>query len=146
MARTQKINVVIEVELTESDQIIPDDCTTTTQSAAEIQADQEHEQALLDALRADPTRYTAFIKTIVVGSMEEILVNRLLPQLSQLGHPYTAGLKVLKELVPGLPGPAQAHFQQGLHDQWFSDGTMSVFNAVQAVPVHLTVEYPVKRT
>jgi len=146
MARTQKINVIIEVELTESDQIIPDPSTKSSASTAETQADQAHEQALLDALRADPTRHAAFIKSVVISSVEEILLHRMIPELSEFGHPYAASLKVLKELVPGLSDPAQTHFQQGMLEDWFSEGTMSVFNAVQAKPVQLTVEYPVKRT
>ena len=149
MTRPQKLNVIIEVELIERDQIIPtsfwqNGSAAGTGTAADLHADQAHEQVLLDTLRADPARYAEFIRTIVIGRVEDILVNRLIPELSQVGHSYTASLQVLEELLPCLPRAAQEHFQQGMREGWLSEGTESVFNAVQATPLRLTVHYPVE--
>lgn len=149
MVNLQKIRVTIEVELQESAQIMPTPFTQAAGgdaaaglTAADLQAERLHEQALLEALRADPASHAEFIKMAVISSLESLGIHRMLPGLAQIKDTYTVSLNVLKNLVPHLPPAAQAHFQQAIAEGWLSDCTEGLFNAVQAEPVRLTVDYP----
>ena len=138
MARTQKINVVIEVELRESEQILP----RPSSADSDLTGDQSHEQTLLNALRDEPERYAEFVRLTVISSVEAYGAAHMLIGLARIQDTYTASLDVLEKLLPRLPQATQAHFQEGIEKGWISEGTDSVFNAVQAKPVSLAVEYP----
>jgi len=87
MARTQTIQVVIEVELTEHAQIIPHPLPPVVAqrlTPAEQQANEGHEQALLEVLRADPARYAEFIHLLLGETLAGYEAKRQLVALAQI--------------------------------------------------------------
>jgi len=150
MTHTQKIKVVLEVDLTEEDRIIPrrslqyldNDSDTLVEMDEQSPSDLVHEQTLLTALQADPLRYAEFVRTLVIYSLDILGMNEGFARLASLKDTCTASLQVLEEVVPHLPPAARAHFQQTKQEGWLSEGTGSVYNAIQVTPVSLRVEYP----
>jgi len=140
MIRSKKLLVTIEVDLLESDHVTLD--ATTPADLPEAQAELAHEQALLDALRADPVRYADFITTLVVGRLEGLRITRMVPELANLDDAYTASVEILESLIPELPPTAQAYFQQDIHPGWVLGCLESIFEAIQVNPLRLTVAHP----
>ena len=112
MARTQIIQVVIEVELTEHDQIIPHPALAQRSTPAEQRDNERHEQALLEVLRADPARYAEFIRFLLGETLASCEADRQLVALVQIPEATEVVYTLLKELVPRLPSAAQAYFHR----------------------------------
>lgn len=145
MTRTQTIQIVIEVQLTEHAQIIPHPphpVVARHASPAERFANEGHEQALLETLRADPERYAEFIRLLLVEVLAEYEANRQLVALAQIPDSAVAGYNLLQDLVPRLSPAAQAYFHRAQREQRFADTVESVFNVVEVVPLRIRVEYP----
>lgn len=145
MTRRQTIQVVLEVDLLEHEQIVPEPLHPLVDqrpAPAERLANEEHAQALWDALRADPVRYAEFVRMIIVETLDTYESRRRLVPLAQIPDPTLAGYQLLRELVPHLPAATQAHFQRALQERRFTNSTHSVFNAVEVTPLHIRVEYP----
>jgi len=110
MPRTQTIQVVIEVELTEYEQIIPHPphpVVAQRPSPAEQLANEGHEQALLDMLRADSAQYAKFVRFLLAEVLGTYEANRQLVALAQISDAPEAGYSLLLDVVPRLP-PAAA--------------------------------------
>lgn len=137
-----KVKVVIEVEI--SEQPIRDHYEIWGHHIpeAEQEAERHHNQALLDLLRSKPDSYSEFIRTVVVGSIEELEMNRDITRLSTIGCPYTASLAILQKLFPQLSKDSQQYFQQASQEGWLSEGVEPAFSAIRAIPISLSVEYP----
>lgn len=150
MARTHKLKVIIEVDVTEEDHIVPRMSRQHSGGASNLAVempdpsptDQPHTQTLLTALQADPDRHAEFIKILAIYSLDILGVNEGFAGLAQLHDSYTASLQVLRDLIPYLPPAAQAHFQPFIDEDLLSEGTMAVYDALQVTPVSLRVEYP----
>ena len=143
MARTQKIKVVFEIELTEADHIASPGGAEDPAGAAtthEERADRVHAQTLLTALRANPTLYAEFVKTLALYSLDILGMNQGFAGLANLRDIYSASLEVLRAVVPQLPPAAQAHYQQLMEDGLLSEGTQPLYDAMQLTPLRLTVE------
>jgi hypothetical protein len=149
MARTQTIQVVIEVELTEHAQIIPHPLPQVVArrlTLAEQQANEGHEQALLEVLRADATRYAEFVRLLLGETLASYEAKRQLVALAQIPDVTEAVYTLLRELVPRLPAAAQAYFHRAQQQHQFVQSVESVFNAVEVTPLRIRVEYPVLPT
>jgi len=143
MARTKKIKVVFEIELTEADHIAslatPEDPVGAA-ATHEERADRVHAQTLLTALRADPTLHAEFVRILALYSLDIIGMNGGFAGLANLRDLYSASLEVLRTVVPQLPLAAQAHYQQLMEDGLLSEGTQPLYEAIQLTPLRLTVE------
>lgn len=140
----QKVKVVIEVEICDSGQPAKDhyEIWGNSISEAEEEAEKQHNQALLTALRSNQANYIDFIKTIVVGSIESLEINREVTALAKMGYPYSASMAILQKLFPQLPVASQQYFQQASNEGWLSESIELIFNTIWAHPINLTVEYP----
>lgn len=137
--RIQKLQIVIEVELHER--------ALSSPSLPEAKVDTEghgYEQALFASLEADPARYAEFVKLLAIQSLESCGIHRMIAGLAQIRDTYTASMQILQSLVPRFAPPAQAHLHQAIEQGWIMDGPDSLFERVQAEPVSLRVEYPVR--
>jgi len=146
MPRTQTIQVVIEVELTEYEQIIPHPphpVVAQRPSPAEQLANEGHEQVLLDMLRADPAQYAKFVRFLLAEVLGTYEAKRQLVALAQISDAPEAGYSLLRDLVPRLPPAAHAYFHRAQQQQRFVQSVESVFNAVEVTPLRIRVEYPV---
>lgn len=141
MATTQKIRVVLEVDLTYDEQArashLPGTAVNETNTA--------YARALLTALQTNPSRYIDFIKTIVMNGIQIFEEDRALVGLSGMDSPYTAGLEILEQVIPQLSPVAQAHFHLANQENWFSESVDTIYNALSATPIKMTVEYPVSQ-
>jgi hypothetical protein len=145
MARTQTIQVVIEVELTEHEQIIPHplpQVVARRPTLAERQANEGHEQALLEVLRADPERYAEFVRLMLGETLASYEAKRQLVALAQIPDATEAMYTLLRELVSRLPSAAQVYFHQSQQHR-FVQSVEGVFNALEMTPLRIRVEYPV---
>jgi hypothetical protein len=143
MATTQKIRVVLEVDLTYDEHARSSYPLGTNADAAESAIDTAFAHVLLAALREDPVRYAEFVKTVVVGGIQVFEECRELVGLAGIGCPYTTGLTILQQVIPQLSPEAQAHFQLANQEDWFSESVDTIYNAVKATPTKMSVEYPV---
>jgi hypothetical protein len=139
MATTQKIRVVLEVDLTYDEQARASHLPGT----AVNETDTAYARALLAALQTDPVRYVDFIKTIVMNGIQVFEEGRALVGLSGISYPYEAGLEILEQVIPQLSPEAQAHFHLANQESWFSDSVDTIYNALSATPTKMSVEYPV---
>ncbi|MGI4734863.1 MAG: hypothetical protein ACRYG7_06735 [Janthinobacterium lividum] len=139
MATTQKIRVVLEVDLTYDEQARSSYLLGTGAN----DTDTAYAHALLSALQDDPVRYVEFVKTVVVGGIQVFEEGRELVGLSGISCPYTAGLTLLEQVIPQLSPEAQAHFYLANQEHWFSQSVDMIYNALSATPTKMTVEYPV---
>jgi hypothetical protein len=143
MASSQKVKVVIEVELVDDENAPVPYTIVSNLTATELAENKRHERAMLTALRADPASYAEFVKNTIIGSIDASGVNREISELAQVRDYYTACVAVLQNLIPRLPADAQQYFQQATREGWLADGTDLVFDTIKATPLTLTVEYPV---
>lgn len=146
MARTQTIQVVIEVELTEHAQIIPHPLPPVVArrlTPAEQRENEGHEQALLEVLRADPARYAEFIHLLLGEVLATYAAKRQLVALAQISDATEAVYTILQELVPRLPSAAQAYFHRAQQQHRFVQSVESVFNALEVTPLRIRVDYSV---
>jgi len=118
MSRTHKINVIIEVELTEHEHVQPELVHPSAKvvSPADQLPHRRHEQLLLDVLRADPARYAEFVRAAIVDTLGTWEFNRTLVRLAQIPDPYTASQQVLQNLLPHLPLATQTYFRQAFQE------------------------------
>lgn len=136
MESVRKIRIVIDAELRER---VP---TTPSQSATDSDpTEHSYEQALFNALRADPERYADFIKIRAITSLEILGLHNEISGLVQVRDSYTASIRTLESLLPSLPQPAQQYLQEALTKGWIMDDE-SLYNTVQIVPLSLAIEYP----
>ena len=139
MVTTQKIRVVLEVDLTYYEQARANRRLGTTANDTNT----AYARALLAALQDDPVRYVDFIKTIVMNGIQVFEEGRALVGLSGMDSPYTAGLEILEQVIPQLSQEAQTHFHLANQENWFSESVDTIYNALSATPTKMTVEYPV---
>ncbi|MCB2410933.1 hypothetical protein [Hymenobacter lucidus] len=135
----QKIKVVIEVELRER----PPSALSVPDSEADAEG-HGYEQALFAMLQADPERYADFVKILAITSLESYGIHHMIAGLAQISDTYTAGIQILKSLVPRFSSQAQVYLHQAIEEGWIMDGTDSIYNRVKAEPISLSVEYPVQ--
>jgi hypothetical protein len=145
----QKVRVIIEVELVEHPTITPRlarKAWGTVQyepgTSADPQENMVHELVLLNALRAAPAQYVEFVKARIVHAVEIIGVNNALGILAKLPDSYGAGLDILEDLIKTLPEASRQFFQPAIEGEFLSEEVALVFEAIEATPVSLTVEYP----
>ena len=147
----KKVKIIIEVELSEQKHVIDSIPASLELSSIlgkgmqdatlEEQMNLHHAQLLLDALRADPASYAEYVKSIIIGSLESIETNKMIPSLANIECTYSAGLAVLESLLHRLPPNTQHYFKQAIQQGYISECTESVFNSFKACPISLTVNH-----
>jgi hypothetical protein len=147
----KKVKIIIEVELSEQEHVIDSTPNPLDHSlrlgidmkdaTLEEQMNLQHAQLLLDALRADPASYAEYVKCIIIGSLEGIEINKMIPSLANIECTYSAGLAVLESLLPKLPPNTQHHFKQAIQQGYISECTELVYNSFKACPISLAVNH-----
>lgn len=140
MSHVQKIRIIIDAEL--------QDRVPTVPAQHVSPGDQEgygYEQALFNALRADPVRYAEFIRIRAINTLEILGMNNEISSLAQIRDSYTAGIQMLTSFLSTLPQPAQEYLQDGLIKGWIMDDPDSIYNTVEVKLLQLTVEYPTRQ-
>jgi hypothetical protein len=82
------------------------------------------------------------LATHTMNGIQVFEEGRALVGLSGINSPYTAGLEILEQVISQLSPEAQVHFNLANQKNWFSESVDTIYNALSATPIKMTVEYP----
>jgi len=142
----KKFKIVLEIEVDETKEIDQQIIEGSFRNYEDFIADPEnvesmgYEQTLLNLLLTNPEAYKKFIIANIVSRLEGMNWR----DMYSLAGIERQDYETLVDLIPQLPPAAQAHFEEALRDDWFSNATdllVECFNEYQLTSIKVEGDF-----